>query len=355
METRSTPALADIDPLSPGKEIIVLSGDSRVFAFKGNGDLVTGFPALQPWADVVSSSPAVGDIDRDGNPDIVCCTNKGVYVVDRAGKPLKGWPVSYSGMALSSPALGDIDGDGYLELAVAINNKLHVYNYNGTLVEGFPVAVSASQLVQSSPIMADVDGDRLPEIVIGSPDNSLLAFNNDGSDAAGFPLTLGGRTYSTPLAFDLDGDSSGTELAIGCDDGRLYAWSLPSAFSLRTSHWSGFHNDQANSGYLNWDLSQHPLKVSDKLLANAYVYPNPARGNFAKIRFSLNAQASVNIKVFNLAGDLVQDFSQPGLAGTENEISWQLGNLAFGVYLIRLEAVSVNDTQYQILKAAVIR
>ena len=355
METRSTPALAELDTSSPGKEIIVLSGDSRVFAFKGNGELVAGFPALQPWADVVSSSPAVGDIDRDGNPDIVCCTNKGIYIVDKAGKLLKGWPVSYSGMVLSSPALGDIDGDGYLELAVAINNKLHAYNYNGTLVEGFPVEVSSSQLVQSSPIMADVDGDRLPEIVIGSPDNAVMAFKNDGSDAAGFPLTLGGRTYSTPLAFDLDGDTTGTELAIGCDDGRLYAWSLPSAFSTRTSHWTGFHNDQANSGYLNWDLSQHPLKISDKLLANAYVYPNPARGNSAKIRFSLNSQANVNIKVFNLAGDLVQDFSQPGFAGTENEILWKLGNLAFGIYLIRLEAVSTNDTQYQILKAAVIR
>ena len=358
METRSTPALADIDPASPGKEIVVLSGDSRVFVFKGNGELVAGFPALRPWADDVFSSPAVGDIDRDGNPDIICCTNKGIYVVNRAGKMLKGWPIDFTGLyytIISSPALGDIDGDGYLELAVAINNKLHVYNYNGTLVEGFPVVVSASQLVQSSPIMADVDGDRLPEIVIGSPDNSLMAFNNDGSDAAGFPLTIGGRTYSTPLAFDLDGDSINTELAIGCDDGRLYAWSLPSSFSSRTSHWSGFHNDQANSGYLNWDLSQHPLKSSDKLLANAYVYPNPARGNSAKIRFSLNTQANVNIKVFNLAGDLVQDFSQPGFAGTENEILWKLGKLAFGVYLIRLEAVSTNDTQYQILKAAVIR
>ncbi len=355
METRSTPALAELDASSPGKEIVVLSGDSRVFVFKGNGELVPGFPALRPWADVVSSSPAVGDIDRDGSPDIVCCTNKGISVVNRTGKMLKGWPAIYNGIALSSPALGDVDGDGYLELAVAVDNKLYAYNYNGTLVEGFPVVVSASQLVQSSPIMADVDGDRLPEIVIGSPDNSLMAFNGDGSDAVGFPLTIGGRTFSTPLAFDFNGDSTGTELAVGCDDGRLYAWSLPSAYSSRTSHWTGFHNDQANSGYLNWDLSQHPLKISGKLLANAYVYPNPARGNSAKIRFSLNSQANVNVKVFNLAGDLVQEFGQAGFAGTENEILWKLDFLAFGVYILRLEAASSNDTQYQILKAAVIR
>jgi len=355
METRSTPALADIDPLSAGKEIIVLSGDSRLFAFKGNGDLVNGFPALRDWADVVSSSPAVSDVDRDGDPDIVCCTNKGIYLLNNQGKSLKGWPVTFGGNVLSSPALGDIDGDGFLEIAVAVDNKLQVYNYNGTLVNGFPIAISSGVLVQSSPIMADVDGDRLPEIVIGSPDNSVMACNGDGSDAAGFPLTLGGRTYSTPVACDLNGDSVGTELAIGCDDGRVYAWSLPSTYSTRTSQWPGFHSDQANSGFMQWDLIQHPLKVSNEILSNAYVYPNPAKGNSAKIRFLLNSSVTVNIKVFNLAGDLVQEISQTGFAGTENEIIWQLGNLAFGVYIIRLEATTINGTEHQILKAAVIR
>ncbi len=355
METRSTPALADIDPSSPGSEIIVLSGDSRLFAFRGDGQPVAGFPALSAWADVVSSSAAVGDINRDGNPEIVACTNKGIYVVDTFGKMVKGWPVNYSGIALSSPALGDIDGDGYLEIALAIDTKLYVYNYNGTLNNGFPVIVSGSELVQSSPIMADVDGDRLPEIVIGSPDNSLLAFNGDGTKAAGFPLSLGGRTFSTPLAVDFDDDSTATELAIGCDDGRLYLWSLPSPYFKQINSWPGFHNDQAHAGYLEWNLAQHPVKSYGALLSDAYVYPNPAKGKYAKIRFTLSAPAAVKVKIFNIAGDLVREFSQDGFPGTENEVLWSTDNMAFGVYLVRLEAVSANDKQYQILKASVIR
>jgi M6 family metalloprotease-like protein len=357
METRSTPALAEIDTTSPGKEVLVLSGDSRIFAFKGNGDLVRGFPVLQPWADIVSSSPAVGDLDRDGKPEIICSTNKGTYALNWNGEIMKGWPVSCVGAAISSPGLGDIDGDGYLEIAQPVDNKLYVYNYNGTLVDGFPVELSGSMLVQSSPIMADVDGDRLPEVIIGSPDNSLMAFNGDGSKAAGFPLTIGGRTYSTPLALDLDGDSSSIELAIASDDGLLYAWSLPYEFSDRTAQWKGFHNDQSNSGYVHWDPAKHPISAQQELVSNAYVYPNPAKNGMAKIRFSLSSSAEINVKIFDLAGYLVREINQLGFPGTENEVLWRfdLNNMAFGVYIIRLEAVSADKTQYKLIKAAVIR
>lgn len=355
METRSTAALADIDPSRPGREILVLSGDSRLFAFRGDGQPVPGFPALKAWADVVNSSVAVGDVDRDGSPDIVACTNKGAFILDRQGRMLKGWPVNFSGLVLSSPALGDIDGDGYLEMAVAVDNKLHVYNYNGTMADGFPVEVSAGRLVQSSPIMADVDGDGRPEAVIGSPNGAVAAFKNGGCRAPGFPLTIGGGTYSTPLALDLNGNQGNTELAIGCDDGRLYVWSLPSAFSERSSSWAGFHRDQANSGYLYWDLSQHPVRSAAELLSRAYVYPNPARGGSARVRFTLGRPAQISLKIFNIAGDMVREVSQSGLAGTENEVVWNLEGLSYGIYLLRLEAASEGEAQHQILKAAVIR
>ena len=66
--------------------------------------------------------------------------------------------------------------------------------------------ISESLNVQSSPVTADVDNDGLPEIVIGSPDGRVYAFNGNGTNAAGFPLTVGGKILSTPLLADLDGD-----------------------------------------------------------------------------------------------------------------------------------------------------
>jgi M6 family metalloprotease-like protein len=356
METRATPSAAELYADSPGSEIVILSGDSRVFALADSGKDIPGFPALMPWVDWVSASTAIGDINRDGSPEIVACPKNQIIVLDKLGRTVSGWPVQHDQTAIASPALGDIDGDGYLEIVSAIGTKLYAYNYNGTLVSGFPKVISESLAVQSSPVLADVDNDGLPEIVIGSPDGRVYAFNGNGTDAAGFPLTVGGKILSTPLLADLDGDSSDIELAVGCDDGNLYVWSIGSPVTASRLQWPMFCVNQAHTGFLNWDPALHPLAAkSGELIKNAYVYPNPARGDKAKIRFSLESDAKIDVKIFNLAGELVRQFNQPGQAMTENEVVWSLEQMASGVYIIRVEANDGTYAKVKTCKAAVIK
>ncbi len=356
METRATPSAAELYADSPGSETVVLSGDSRIFALADSGKDISGFPALMPWVDWVSASTAIGDINRDGSPEIAACPKNQITVLDKLGRTVSGWPVSHDQTAIASPALGDIDGDGYLEIVAAIGTKLYAYNYNATLISGFPIAMSESLNVQSSPVTADVDNDGLPEIVIGSPDGRIYAFNGNGTDAAGFPLTVGGKVLSTPLLADLDGDSSDIELAVGCDDGNLYVWSIGSPGTDSRLNWPMFCGNQAHTGFLNWDLSLHPLPAqSGELIKNAYVYPNPARGDNAKIRFFLESNSEIDVKIFNLAGELVRHFKQPGQAMTENEVVWSLEQIASGVYIIRVEANDGTNAKAKTCKAAVIK
>jgi len=359
METRATPSAAELDSSYPGSEIAILSGDSRVFAVADSGRFLPGFPALTPWVDWVSASTAIGDLNRDGSPEIVACPKKEIIVLDKQGRIVLGWPVSHDTIAVASPALGDLDGDGYLEIVVAIGTKLYAYNYNGTLVTGFPKTISDSFNVQSSPVIGDVDDDGLPEIIIGSPDGRIYAFNGNGTNAAGFPLTAGGKILSTPLLVDLDGDSTDIELAVGCDDGHLYAWSIASPVAAPRLSWPMFCGNQAHTGYLNWVPAQHSLpSKSGELINNVYVYPNPARGDKAVIRFYLENSAEVDVKIFSLAGDLVWQSSKTGQALTENEVVWNLKdpkNFASGVYIIRVEANDGATSKVKICKAAVIK
>lgn len=359
METRATPSSTDISSNHPGSEVVILSGDSRVFALADSAKDISGFPALMPWVDWVSASSAIGDINRDGSPEIVACPKNAITLLDVTGRTLAGWPVSHNQTAIASPALGDIDGDGYLEITAATGPKLYAYNYNGTLISGFPQVISESLAVQSSPVLGDVDSDGLPEIIIGSPDGRVHAFNGDGTEAAGFPLTVGGKILSTPLLADLDGDSSDVELIVGCDDGSLYAWSIGSPVNASSQQWPMFCGNQAHTGYINWDPSQHPLAAkSGELIKNAYVYPSPARGDQAKIRFFLENNAEIDVKIFNLAGELVRQFSQPGQAMAENEVVWDLKNpreMASGVYIIRVEANDGIAAKVKTCKAAVIK
>ncbi|MDO9390624.1 MAG: T9SS type A sorting domain-containing protein, partial [bacterium] len=356
METRATPSAAELYADSPGSEAVILSGDSRVFALADSGKDLSGFPALMPWVDWVSASTAIGDVNRDGSPEIVACPKNQITVLDKLGRTVSGWPVSHDQTAIASPALGDIDGDGYLEIVAAIGTKLYAYNYNATLISGFPIAISESLNVQSSPVTADVDNDGLPEIIIGSPDGRIYAFNGNGTDAAGFPLTVGGKILSTPLLADLDGDSSDIELAVGCDDGNVYVWSIGSPVTASSLSWPMFCGNQAHTGFLNWDPALHPLPAqSGELIKNAYVYPSPARGDNAKIRFFLESNAEIDVKIFNLAGELVRQYRQPGQAMTENEVVWSLEQIASGVYIIRVEANDGTNAKVKTCKAAVIK
>ncbi|HII07119.1 MAG TPA: VCBS repeat-containing protein, partial [Methanotrichaceae archaeon] len=72
----------------------------------------------------------------------------------------------------SSPALADIDDDGELEIVVGTNEgKLYVFNQDGSRVAGFPT--TAEDSICSSPAIADLNGDGSLDIVVGSDDDRL--------------------------------------------------------------------------------------------------------------------------------------------------------------------------------------
>ena len=152
------------------------------------------------------------------------------------------------------------------------------------------------------------------------------------------------------------GTTSDIELAVGCDDGNLYVWSIGSPVAASRLNWPMFCGNQAHTGFLNWDPALHALPAkSGVLIKNAYVYPSPAKGKKAVIRFYLENEAEVNVKIFNLAGELVREYSQLGQALTENEVAWSLEYIASGVYIIRVEANDGAMVKTKICKAAVIK
>ena len=52
-------------------------------------------------------------------------------------------------------------------------------------------------------------------------------------------------------------------------------------------------------------------------------YPNPNDGSFTTIRYYLNEDSKVTIRIFDTSGYKVDQFSGPGVANTENEIVWK--------------------------------
>jgi hypothetical protein len=207
------------------------SHDGGVAAFKRDGTRMwtvsTG--AILSWNHApVEGTPAIGDVDGDGKMEVAFGSlDQHIYLVDGttgANKP--GWPVDARDTVFSSPALYDIDGDGLPDVIIGVDSHfegppinsidggcLLVLRYDGTSVAGFPKCIN--QVISSSPVVADIDGDGRPEIIHGTgsfwgssnnPPHAVYAWHCDGSPVAGWPVAVDGQVNTTPAVADLKGD-----------------------------------------------------------------------------------------------------------------------------------------------------
>ena len=109
----------------------------------------------------------------------------------------------------SSPGLADLDGDGRLEI-VAPFSSTFVYSAKGRLL-GKGTATKGR--VYAPAVVADLDGDRVPEIVVGGNDGTVAAYDLVGGQLRvkpGWPASTcsGGQCPEARgmAAADLDGD-----------------------------------------------------------------------------------------------------------------------------------------------------
>ena len=215
----------------------VPSGLSAVVTSSTAPPELQGFPV--PFTSETSSHLAVGDIDGDGDSEIVL-TSSQVYVFHHDGLELldgdgesqtlgvfsdfpPGYVLSPAGVALAN--LNNVFGDEIVISEQTPEVKIHIFTKDGTELPGWPQALSSTQVGTkwnwATPAVGDIDGDGEPEIVVHALNGVIYAWNADGSevrDGDGDPGTNGvffvraGAQYewsrSGPALYDLDGDGA---------------------------------------------------------------------------------------------------------------------------------------------------
>ena len=241
-----------------------------LFAYRDDGNLA-GWPrplgtGSDPERLITGSggevSPRLYDIDGDNALDLVQGTSSGeLYVIGSDGEPLDsfngGEPVLTdryatevnhpvpAGVAtprasLRVPAIGDVDGDREPEIVASAGEHVYAWEADGSEVAGFPVRIdpdlsepcvagvpkpcfdAADRAITEdnhikrgifgSPALADLDGDGRLDVVTGSMDQHVYAWDGQGEPLDGFPVKLsspgadGAEIVTSPAIAQLDGE-----------------------------------------------------------------------------------------------------------------------------------------------------
>jgi hypothetical protein len=257
----SVPALADIDNDNADEIIFGTEADS-LYVLNGDGSAVPGWP-LGLGADM-SGSVAVGDVDDDGDLEIVANTRGGTVAAYHHDASML-W-VRYNvdnGLFFApSPALGDVTGDGKLETFLpSSDGYLYGITSTGADLAGWPVEYSSYVTTESSPIIIDIDGDSAEDIILGDETEYIRAWNAAGNLVDGFPLATQDAMRGVPAAGDLDLDGDVDLVAAGWD-AFVYAWDFPGLYNADASPWPQFHANSHNNGLLGAVIPSGVLDVA---------------------------------------------------------------------------------------------
>ena len=389
--------------LFPGRPVLALAGVEVILLDAENG-------ALLRRESVAGVSVAVGDLDGDGDEELIAADGKGLWLVEESGSrqlwetpeggllpPVAGdldgdgraevvcadargkvWLYEEGGARLAAevgdslragPVIGDLDGVGdldgraFLEVVIGGAGQVYALQANGLGMSDFPARLpdfADSGAMARPPVLLDLDWDGKHEIFFGTR-RGLFGIDGNGSLLPGFPLLTAGSVAGVPVGADLDGDGRVELAALGGE--WLYVWEpqnfTPEYVGQRVG-WGQEGYDAAGArAYRGMGEALEPVGEAEILPAKrAYCYPNPVSGDEqAHLRFFLNQPARVELEVFDAIGTRIESRRVEGLMGpAENEIVWSVDEYASGLYICRLEARDDGgDEEVVFVKMAVSR
>ncbi|MBM3328062.1 MAG: hypothetical protein FJY67_01130 [Calditrichaeota bacterium] len=356
--SNSSPAVGDID--GDGRMDIVIgsrrSGNALggVWAFRQDGVRLGGFPVRR--YETIGGPIALADLDRDGRLEIILwaqladSTRGGIFAFNYRGEVAEGFPaITRSGHPTGSVAIADMDGDRSPEIAFGTFDpergaQIYVWNAGGRLLNGYPVTLGGPAVV-GSVILADVSGDRLADVIAAvapteGGQGHIAAFDMHGRPVEGFPISLvewgGGALAGTPTVGDLNRDGSNDLMAVTIS-GRLLAWNTPGAPAA--DEWPTERGSMARLGLRPADFPRAVGSEGRSTLptrSSLKVAPNPFNG-FATISLTLTRPEEAGLRIYDVSGRLCSRLDYGRLASGVHRLTLDVRQtgLTPGIYYLR--------------------
>lgn len=325
-EAVSELAVGDLDGDGALEVVVGVKADdaviSSVYAWHTGGDSVSGYPVTPGYSPenivigdvsggfeeeviyIKDSRLALADLDTDGKQEIIGIKPDKLYILD--GDMSELISESYDFVSVSNPVAGDVDNDGNFEIFFSVNDgnvssMLYGYRYTSgklSLLSGFPADLdglySASRNYLS---LADIDGDDIPEVLTGSSNGYIAAYDVNGNNI--FKVQPDTGAVYAPVVADVDGNST-MEIIAGSSSGSLYCYDA-SGNPVSISGWPGSYGMALAPGVVLVDVEEDKQDDSGamELLLSAqevlYAVDLPGVFSPAKIQWGMHGFNNRNI------------------------------------------------------------
>ena len=204
----------------------------------------------------------VADLNGDGIPDLVLGSNVvSIYLGNTNGTYTKAATPSIQGPTSYPIVSADFNGDGIPDLAVPLygSNEIAILlgKGNGTFAKPLMASVPGSIVDIAQLVVADFNGDGIPDLAVLDSDNSavdILLGNGDGTFTAETTNSPLSATPSHVATGDFNGDGK-TDLAVAENDGTvaIFLGNGDGTFAASGSVYSGIRGSHIAAADFNDD------------------------------------------------------------------------------------------------------
>lgn len=339
-------AIADLN-LDGRLEIVCATIGGSLHAINtATGTSMPGFPVTLPGG---SQNPiTIANLDADPNPEILVGTSTSGHLMAYNHDGTIKFQKNVSGQIRSASVVADVNNDGTPEIVlVTYDGTVYITNTSGVDLSGFPMSIN--QTTECSPVIARFDGDSLAGIIFGDTGGLLHSIRANGNQSANFPIHLGGNLKISAALKDIDGDGD-LEIVMPNDTGFNV---VDIKRNIQQTIWPCYLGSYTRSGnaYQTTPVAENEIPVLHTVLHENF--PNPFNPE-TTISFSIKDAADVQLEVYNLKGQLVKSLVNDRQATGMYSVVWNGTDdagkaVSSGIYYYRLRSGRFSSTKKMVL------